>query len=137
MNGKSIAGIFFGILYMLSFFSPLACYHSLSEPYLSGVLWAFMTPLGYVSLALGVIIALYPKIRLAKHLSFANLLAISGILLVVVYLIQPVDFFLNLLYRAATEYDVDYYSPLVSLQFYLGILSILYKVFSEIAGGKR
>jgi len=90
-----------------------------------------MTPLGYAALILGVILVLYPKLWLVRRLRFVNLLMISGFLIIGVYLTQPVEFFLGLWHGVAGEYDIDRYSPLVSLPFYVGVVSILYKVFSE------
>ena len=121
----------FGIICIIALFSPLAVYHYLGEASISGTLWAFMTPIGYVALILGIILVLYPKLWLHRRLRFPNLLIASGILMIIIYLVQPVKFFLALWHGTTVEYDIDMYSPLVSLPFYLGVVSLLYGVFSK------
>ncbi len=47
-------------------FLPFGVYHTMVEPYASGVLWGFMLHVGYVAAASGMAVILYSRSRIFK-----------------------------------------------------------------------
>ncbi|MGC8933429.1 MAG: hypothetical protein ACP5LQ_09135 [Candidatus Methanodesulfokora sp.] len=133
-------GVAFGILYIMTFFSPLGGYHSLSEPYVSGCIRAYMTPSGYVSLFLGLILLL----RIPKNKPISLLLIIGGPILIWTYETQGafLELFLDIWHGRTCAlwyrdcYDVDFYSP-IGIPFCVGTLSFLCGLLLGILHGDR
>lgn len=128
MPNNEILRYLLGFLYIISLFSPLAVYHSLEEPYLQGILWAFMTPLGYISLVIGILIIFYNKLKFVNRLHHSSLIFYSGIIIILTWLLQPTKTILKMYYSTTTEFDLDYYSPLTTLPIIIAVISILYKL---------
>jgi hypothetical protein len=73
----------YGALLTAVLFFPFGVYHSVTEPYVSGALWGFMLPVGYVAAASGVALILFQRSTLLKRLGLGYLLILVGFLLLV------------------------------------------------------
>jgi hypothetical protein len=90
---------------------PFGVYHSLTEPYITGYLWGYDLPIGYIGLLLGMMIVFYPKVNPLKSLKFSALMPIIGLFLLVTIIFSPTYYFINLQHGtsfSAAEIDVDF-----------------------------
>ena len=112
----------YGAVLIAVLFVPFGLYHTMAEPYVSGALWGFMLPVGYVAAASGVTVILYPRSTLLKRLEFGYLLVIIGVSLLLSLLLFPRELSISLLY-GTNAIDMDY-SPFTGAVFWLSLLSI-------------
>jgi hypothetical protein len=94
-----------GLLLIVSAFVPLGPYHFVGEADITGVLWNFMLPTGWLALIFGVVLLFHMRLgikdmRLAMFILFA-----SGS--TIVFRIQDVDYFLSLWHGVNGNFDVD------------------------------
>jgi hypothetical protein len=92
-------------------FVPFGVYHSMIEPYVTGFLWGFLLPVGYVALASGIAVIVYPRLTLLKILGFDFLLILIGFFLLLSLLAFPKEFFINLVQGTSFSYgsiDIDF-----------------------------
>ena len=98
----------------------------MNEPYVSGALWGFMLPVGYVAAASGVAVILYPRSTLLRKLGFGYLLMLIGFFIMFSLWAFPRDLFINLLRGAGFSrgwIDFDY-SIGMGAAFWLSLASI-------------
>ena len=112
----------YGAVLIAVLFVPFRLYHTMAEPYVSGALWGFMLPVGYVAAASGVTVILYPRSTLLKRLEFGYLLVVIGVSLLLSLLLFPRELSISLLY-GTNAIDMDY-SPFTGAVFWLSLLSI-------------
>src|SRR4030065_1677026 len=112
----------YGAVLLAVLFVPFGLYHPMAEPYVSGALWGFMLPVGYVAAASGVTVILYPRSTLLKRLEFGYLLVIIGVSLLLSLLLFPRELSISLLY-GTNMIDMDY-STFTGAVFWLSLLSI-------------
>jgi hypothetical protein len=101
----------YGLLLAAILFIPFGVYHSLLEPYIIGYLWGYDLPIGYVGLTLGLLVVLSQKIDFVKALKFGSVMMVIGIFLILTFLFQPKDFFINLFHGTSFspgQIDIDY-----------------------------
>ena len=101
----------YGITLIALLFVHFGVYHSFSEPSVMGILWGYYLPIGYIGLALGLLVIFYPKIAVVKKLGFGLMMAVIGFVLVFSLLLSPKDFFVNLLHNTSLSsgyIDIDY-----------------------------
>ena len=92
-------------------FVPFGVYHSMTEPYISGAIFGFMLPVGYIAAASGVAVILYPRLALLKKLGLGYLLILIGLLMLVSLSVFPDELSINLLHGTNFGYgwvDIDY-----------------------------
>jgi len=77
--------------------TPFLFYHSRAEPYITGVLWGYQLPIGYVGLLLGILAIMYPRFNVLKNLRFSTIMAIAGLSLLVALIFNPSDYIINML----------------------------------------
>ncbi len=58
----------YGALLIAVLFVPFGLYHTMAEPYVSGAIWGFMLPVGYVAAASGITVIFYPRSKLLKKI---------------------------------------------------------------------
>jgi hypothetical protein len=110
LNSKPLRSVYGAALVALVV-APFGVYHSLSEASIVGTLWGFYLPIGYLGLALGLLVMAYPKTGLTKKLSFTSLMVIIGFLLIVTALVTPKEYFVSLIHHAnpaTAMIDIDY-----------------------------
>ena len=120
---------FFRLAYGLALasllFIPFGVYHSTSEPYITGLLYGFHLPTGYIGLLLGITMVLYPKFAKVKNLRFETLLLLAGFF-ILLSLFFPSEYFINVLNKTSfnsSQIDIDY--PVGNLAVWgLSILSL-------------
>ena len=112
----------YGAVLIAVLFVPFGLYHTMAEPYVSGALWGFMLPVGYVAAASGVTVILYPRSTLLKRLEFGYLLVIIGVSLLLSLLLFPRELSISLLY-GTNAIDMDY-STFNGAVFWLSLLSM-------------
>jgi hypothetical protein len=99
----------YGLLLVAVLFVPFGAYHSRVEPYISGFLWGYQLPVGYVALVSGLLVILYPRLNMLKgRLDF--LVVAIGLFLLLSFILFPKEFFINLLHGtsfSAAQIDVD------------------------------
>lgn len=107
MELKKFVGPVFGLLLLASAFVPLAAYHGLGDVTITGTLWSFMLPTGWFSIIAGVVLLIHQKIGLKnKRLTYA--LFLISVFLVLLFLLQDVDYYLSLWHGIEpTNFDVD------------------------------
>src|SRR4030065_1884467 len=112
----------YGAVLIAVLFVPFGLYNPMAERYVSGALWGFMLPGGYVAAASGVTVILYPRSTLLKRLEFGYLLFIIGVSLLLSLLLFPRELSISLLY-GTNAIDMDY-SPFTGAVFWLSLLSM-------------
>jgi hypothetical protein len=91
--------------------APFGVYHSLSEARIMGTLWGYHLPIGYLGLALGLLVMAYPHTGLAKKASFAALMTSIGFIFMITILLTPEEYFVSLIHQTNPEtamIDIDY-----------------------------
>lgn len=76
-----------------------------------GILWGYYLPIGYLGLALGLLVLAYPKIGFTRKLSFESLIIIIGLVLIFTTLVTPREFFINIIHQTrldSGQIDIDY-----------------------------
>ena len=65
--------IAYGAVLFAVFFLPFGLYHTMVEPYVSGAVWGFMLPVGYVAAASGIVVIFYPRFKMLRRLGLVTL----------------------------------------------------------------
>ena len=112
----------YGAMLVAVLFLPFGVYHTMTEPYVSGALWGFMLPVGYVAAASGVAVILYPRSHLLKRLGFGYLLTLVGVFMLLSMLMFPRELSISLLH-GTNMIDMDY-STFTGAVFWLSLFSI-------------
>ena len=112
----------YGVMLLAVLFLPFGVYHTMTEPYVSGALWGFMLPVGYVAAASGVAIILYPRSPLLRKLEFGYLLTLIGVFMLLSMLMFPRELSISLLH-GTNMIDMDY-STFNGAVFWLSLLTI-------------
>jgi hypothetical protein len=87
--------VVYGVLLVAVLFVPFGTYHSTVEPYITGNLWGYQLPVGYVGLVSGLAVLLSPKLQLLKgRLDF--IMVTIGLVLLLSLLLSSIGFFINL-----------------------------------------
>jgi hypothetical protein len=100
-------GVMLGALLVM----PFGVYHSISAPYITGYLWGYDLPIGYVGLLIGILAVLYPKVSHLRSLKFSSLMPIIGLFLLLTLIFSPNYYFINLLHGtsfSSFQIDVDF-----------------------------
>ena len=104
---RLVYGVMLGALLV----TPFGVYHSRSEPYITGSLWGYHLPIGYVGLLLGLLVVLYPRLNTLRSLKLSSLMIFIGLFLLLSFLFFPKDYFINLLHGTSFspgQIDVDF-----------------------------
>jgi hypothetical protein len=109
--------------------TPFGVYHSLSEPYITGYLWGYNLPIGYIGLLLGTIIILYPKVNPLKSLKFSSLMPFIGLFLLLTLIFSPNHYFINL------QHGTSFSSAQIDVDFQLGNSAVVFFSFLSIVLG--
>lgn len=104
-------------------FLPFGLYNTMTEPYVSGVVWGFMLPVGYIAAVSGVAVIFYPRSRLLRRLGFGYLLIAVGVSLLLSLVLYPRELSISILHRT-NMIDIDY-STFIGEVFWLSLLSII------------
>ena len=112
----------FGAVLIAVLFLPFGLYNTMAEPYVSGAVWGFMLPVGYVAAASGVTVILYPRSKLLMRLGFGYLLIVVGVSLLLSLWLYPRELSISLLY-GTNMVDIDY-STFTGAVFWLSLLSV-------------
>ncbi len=136
MLGRAVRTLF-GTAFILLLFFPFGVYHSMAEPFISGFLWGFKLPVGWIGLIIGSMLLAYPKLPLDRISPFGYLVAI-GAALVLASLEVPIrpEAVVNFWHGTNIPYDVDkYYTytafvrslcmPIIVIGFLIGSLEVL------------
>lgn len=111
----------YGALLIAVLFLPFAFYNTMTEPYVSGAIWGFMLPIGYVAAASGIAVIFYPRSKRMKKLGFGYLLILIGISMALSLWLFPRTLSISLIY-GTNMIDTDY-SMFSGAVFWLSILS--------------
>jgi hypothetical protein len=125
----------YGFVLFAVLFVPFGIYNTMTEPYLSGAIWGFMLPVGYVAAASGVAVILYPRSKLLRKLGFGNLLALIGFFMLLAIMIFPRELAIRLLY-GATMIDTDY-STFTGAIVWLSVLNIVAGLMTNVGNLSR
>jgi FtsH-binding integral membrane protein len=104
---RLVYGIMLGALLVM----PFGVYHSRSEPYITGYLWGYHLPIGYVGLLLGIVVVLYPRLNALRSSRFSSLMPFIGLSLLLSFYFSPNYYFINLLHGtsfSSFQIDVDF-----------------------------
>lgn len=121
----------YGALLIAVLFVPFAFYNTMAEPYVSGAIWGFMLPVGYIAATSGVAVILYPRLKLLKKLGFGYLLILIGISMMLSLLLYPRTLSISLIY-GTNLIDTDY-STFSGAVFWLSLLSVAAGIAIKIA----
>jgi hypothetical protein len=100
-------GVMLGSLLIM----PFGVYHSTAEPYITGSLWGYYLPIGYVGFLLGIMVVFYQRLSTLRNLRFSALMLIIGLSLLFTFIFAPNDYFINLLHGTSfspNQIDVDF-----------------------------
>ena len=113
----------YGAVLIAVLFLPFGFYNTMAEPFVSGLVWGFMLPVGYISAASGVAIIFYPRSKLLRRLGFGYLMIAVGILLLLSLWLYPRELSISLLH-GTNMIDTDY-STFTGAVFWLSLLTII------------
>ncbi|MGD6811015.1 MAG: hypothetical protein ACQCN3_15080 [Candidatus Bathyarchaeia archaeon] len=124
---STLLRLVYGVMLAVLIVTPFGVYHSLVEPYVTGALWGYQFPVGYVGLLLGITAILCPvKLRSRR---FSLLLAFSGLILLGTAVFAPKEYFINLFNNTS-------FSPnQIDIDFSLGNLAVLGLSLTSIFSG--
>ena len=112
----------YGAVLIAVLFLPFGLYNTMAEPYVSGAVWGFMLPVGYVAAVSGVAIIFYPRSRVLRKLGFDYLLIVVGVSLLLSSWLYPRELSISLLH-GTNAIDIDY-STFTGAVFWLSLLSV-------------
>ena len=112
----------YGAMLIAVLFLPFGLYNTMAEPYVSGVVWGFMIPVGYVAAASGAVVILYPRWKLLRRLGFGYLLMAVGVCLLLSLWLYPRELSVSLLH-GTNMIDLDY-STFTGAVFWLSLLTV-------------
>ena len=112
----------YGVLLVAILFVPFGIYNTMAEPYVSGVVWGFMLPIGYIAAASGIAIIFYPQLKALRKLGFGYLLMLIGASMLLSFLIFPRELSISLLH-GTNMIDIDY-STFYGALFWLSLLNV-------------
>jgi hypothetical protein len=121
----------YGALLIAVLFVPFGLYHTMAEPYVSGTIWGFMLPIGYVAAASGIAVIFYLRSKWLKKLGFGYLLTLIGISMVLSLWLYPRTLSISLIY-GTNMIDIDY-SMFSGAVFWLSLLSMAAGITIKIA----
>ena len=99
----------YGVIVAALLLVPFGVYHSRAEPYVTGSLWGYHLPIGYVGLVSGVLAIIHPKSGNLKKIGFGSFMTLIGIFLLLSFIFSPKDYFINLMHGTSfNSVDVDY-----------------------------
>src|SRR5665647_295315 len=75
----------YGLVLAAILFTPFGVYHSLSEPYITGYLWGYNLPIGYVGLASGLLAISYKKIDSLNKVDLGSIMIVIGVFLILTF----------------------------------------------------
>ena len=119
----TLARLAYGSMLIAVLFVPFGIYNTMAEPYVSGALWGFMLPVGYVAAASGVAVILYPRSTLLKKLGFGYLMTLIGVIMLLSVLMFPRELAISLIY-GTSMIDIDY-SIFTGATVWLSVLNIV------------
>jgi hypothetical protein len=125
-----ILRIAYGVLIVAIFFLPFGLYHTMAEPYVSGALWGFMLPVGYIAAASGIVVIFFPRFKTLRRLGLGHLLIVVGVSLMLSLLLYPKELSISLLH-GTNMIDIDY-STFSGAVFWLSLLSIVTGIMIKI-----
>jgi hypothetical protein len=124
----------YGVMLGALLVTPFGVYHSRSEPYITGYLWGYHLPIGYVGFLLGIAVVLYPRLNMHRSLRFSSFMPFIGLFLLLFVFFSPSDYFINLLHGtnfSSIQIDVDF--PLGNIAaLWLSLLSIIFGFVSSL-----
>lgn len=120
----------FGAVLIAVLFLPFGLYNTMAEPYVSGAVWGWMLPVGYVAVASGVAVILYPR-KLLGRLGFGYLLVVVGVSLMLSLWLYPRELSISLLHWT-NMIDIDY-STWTGAVFWLSLLTVASGITIKIA----
>lgn len=126
----------YGVMLGALLFIPFGVYHSRVEPYITGYLWGYNLPVGYIGLLLGAAVILYPRLHALRRLRLNAFLSLIGLSLFLTFLFSPKDYFINIINGtnfSPAQIDVDF-AVGNSAVLGLSILSIAFGLVSFIRG---
>ena len=122
MSVLQILLLAYGATLFAVFFLPFGLYHTMAEPYVSGIVWGFMLPAGYVAAASGIAVILYPRLKLLNKQGLGYLLMVVGVMLLLSLWLYPRELSISLLH-GTNMIDIDY-SRFTGAVFWLSLLSV-------------
>ena len=122
MRVLQILRLAYGAALFAVFFLPFGFYHTMAEPYVSGALWGFMLPAGYVAAVSGVAVIFHPRLKLLNKLGLGYLLMVVGVSLLLSLWLYPRELSISLLY-GTNMIDIGY-STFTGAVFWLSLLSV-------------
>ncbi len=126
----------YGVMLAALLFTPFGVYNSRVEPYITGYLWGYNLPIGYVGVLLGIVAILYPRLNALRRLRFSSFMSFIGLFLLISFVFSPKDYFINLIHGtnfSSVQIDVDF-AVGNSAVLGLSILSIAFGLVSFIRG---
>ena len=112
----------YGAVLIAVLFLPFGLYNTTAGPYVSGAVWGFMLPVGYIAAASGVTVIFFPRSKLLRRLGFGYLLMVVGVSLLLSLWLYPRELSISLLH-GTNMIDIDY-STFTGTVFWLSLLSI-------------
>ena len=113
----------YGAMLIAVLFLPFGLYNTMAEPYVSGAVWGFMLPVGYIAATSGLAVIFYPRSKLLRRLGFSYLLMAVGVSLLLSLWLYPRVLSISLLH-GTKMIDTDY-STFFGAVFWLSLLSVV------------
>ena len=133
---RNYIGIVVGLLFIASSLVPVGVYHHEGAANITGVLWNFMIPTGWLHIVIGVILLFHKRLGLEnKRLAFVMFAA--GLLFYPLLLRQNVDYWLGLWRGVTGDYDVESFGFLKLMLYFpfcVALTSILASLLVMING---
>ena len=128
---RNYIGIVVGFLFIASALVPVGGYHlRSSDVHVTGVLWNFMIPTGWLYMLVGAVLIFHKRLGLEnKRLAFT--MFVAGLLFYPLLLRQNVDYWLGLWRGVTGDYDVESFGFL-KLMLYFPFCVALTSIFASL-----
>ena len=121
---QNFLSIVIGLFFIASEFVPLGAYHYIGEANITGVLWNFMLPSGWLALIVGVVLLFHGRIGLENKRLALFMFVVS--LSIIIFRFLDVDYSLGLWHGIKGNFDVDARVP---IPFVIALASLLASIF--------
>jgi hypothetical protein len=123
-------GVAVGFLFIASALVPVGAYHHEGAANITGVLWNFMIPTGWLHFVIGVILLFHKRLGM-ENKQLALVMFAAGLLFYPLLLRQNVDYWLGLWRGVSGDYDVDSFGFL-KLMLYFPFCVALTSIFASL-----
>jgi hypothetical protein len=103
--------LIYGMLLSVLLVTPFGVYHSTVPPYITGALWGYQLPVGYIGLLFGALMVLYHRLDKISSIRLGLLMIFAGLSLLFSFILSSNVYFINLFNGtnfSSSQIDIDF-----------------------------